>query len=195
MPGSVSGATASRTIEIWQRGDAQRLVRLTEPARLAGVGLLVTHGDTLHLFLPQFPPARRVVGSSRADAFMGTDFAVDDLARIHYADAYTAEIAGTEGELTHLRLTPLEKTGDARLDVWVGADGVIRRLEHVDGRGQVTRRLTMSDVRPEGGVPLAHRLEVVDLLHSRSTVAILQAAAINQGLSEDLFTIASLESP
>jgi outer membrane lipoprotein-sorting protein len=189
------GETASRTIEIWQRGDAQRLVRMTAPSRLKGVGLLVTHGDTLHLFLPQFPPARRVVGSSRADAFMGTDFAVDDLARIRYADAYTATIVGVEGEQTHLQLTPTDKTGDARLEVWVGADGVVRRLDHVDARGQVTRRLTMSDVREEGGVPLAHRLEVQDLLHRRSTVALLQSAAINQGLSEELFTVASLESP
>lgn len=189
------GESASRTIEIWQRGDSQRLVRMTAPSRLRGVGLLVTHGETLHLFLPQFPPARRVVGSSRADAFLGTDFAVDDLARIRYTGAYTAAVAGTEGALTRLTLTPLQKTGDAQILAWVGADGVVRRLDHLDGKGQVTRRLTMSDVREEGGVPLAHRLEVQDLVRGRSTVAVLQSAAINQGLPETLFTVANLESP
>ena len=42
--------------------------------------------------LPQYPPSRRVVGSSRADSFMGTDFAIDDLARLSYAQTYHAEI-------------------------------------------------------------------------------------------------------
>lgn len=189
------GDAAQRTIEIWQRGDAQRMVRMVAPSRLKGIGLLVTHGDTLHLFLPQFPPARRVVGSSRADAFMGTDFAVDDLARIRYADDYSAEVVGVEGELTRLRLTPLVDTGSSAVDAWVGADGVIRRLDHFDKRGNVARRITMDDVRAEGDALLAHRLEVTDLKRSRQTVAILQQAEINRGLSESLFSVTALENP
>lgn len=189
------GEDAQRTIEIWQRGDEQRLVRMVAPSRLKGVGLLVTHGDTLHLFLPQFPPARRVVGSSRADAFMGTDFAVDDLARIRYADDYTAKVSGTEGELTRLRLTPRADTGSAAVDAWVGADGVIRRLDHIDKRGAVTRRIAMDDVRAEGAALLAHRLEVKDLKRSRQTVAVLQEAQINAGLDASLFSVTALENP
>ena len=189
------GEQAGRTIEIWQKGEEKRLVRMAEPTRLKGVGLLVTHGDALHLFLPQYPPARRVVGNKRADAFMGTDFAVDDLARIGFADDYDAEIVGVEEELTRLRLTPRQDTGDAAVDIWVGDDGVIRRLDHIDKRGEVTRRLTMSDVRPEGQTPLAHRMEVVDLKRSRSTVAVLRDAELNQGLSDELFTVSALENP
>lgn len=189
------GEQAGRTIEIWQKGDDKRMVRMVEPTRLKGVGLLVTHGDALHLFLPQYPPARRVVGSKRADAFMGTDFAVDDLARIGFADDYDAEIIGTEGELTRLKLTPRVDTGSASVDIWVGEDGVIRRLDHIDKRGTVTRRLTMDDVRPEGGTLLAHRMEVVDLKRTRSTVALLQSAALDQGLSDELFTVSALENP
>ncbi|MFT5685162.1 MAG: outer membrane lipoprotein-sorting protein [Myxococcota bacterium] len=189
------GEQAGRTIEIWQKGDDKRLVRMVEPTRLKGVGLLVTHGDALHLFLPQYPPARRVVGSKRADAFMGTDFAVDDLARIGFADDYDAEIIGTEAELTRLSLTPRTDTGDASVDIWVGDDGVIRRLEHINKRGEVTRRLTMDDVRLEGETPLAHRMEVVDVKRTRSTVAVLQSAALDQGLSDELFTVSALENP
>ena len=189
------GEQAARTIEIWQKGEDKRLVRMAEPTRLKGVGLLVTHGDALHLFLPQYPPARRVVGNKRADAFMGTDFAVDDLARIGFADDYAAEIVGVEEDLTRLTLTPRLDTGDAAVEIWVGDDGVIRRLDHIDKRGEVTRRLTMSDVRAEGETPLAHRMEVVDLKRSRSTVAVLQAADLNQGLSDELFTVSALENP
>jgi outer membrane lipoprotein-sorting protein len=189
------GEQAGRTIEIWQKGEDKRLVRMAEPTRLKGVGLLVTHGDALHLFLPQYPPARRVVGNKRADAFMGTDFAVDDLARIGFAEDYDAKIVGSEEGLTRLTLTPRMDTGDAAVELWVGEDGVIRRLDHIDKRGDVTRRLTMSEVRMEGETPLAHRMEVIDLKRSRSTVAVLKAATLNQGLSEELFTVSALENP
>ncbi len=189
------GREASRTIEIWQKGDDRRLVRLVAPSRLKGVGLLVTHGDTLHLFLPQYPPARRVVGSSRADAFMGTDFAVDDLARLRFSDDYTAQIRGTEEGLTHLHLTPRTELGSAAVELWVAEDGVARRIDHLDKNGEVTRRLLMSDVRDEGSTPLAHRLEVTDLKRTRSTVAVLQSAALDQGLSDELFTVTALENP
>ena len=76
------GRTNPRTIEIWQKGDERRLVRMVAPARLAGIGLLVSPGEKTHLYLPQYPPARLVVGSKRADAFMGTDFAIEDLSRL-----------------------------------------------------------------------------------------------------------------
>ena len=32
------GRTHERTIEIWQKGDDRRLVRMTAPSRLAGIG-------------------------------------------------------------------------------------------------------------------------------------------------------------
>ena len=98
------GRTHPRTIEIWQKGDDRRLVRMIAPARLSGIGLLVSPGETTHLFLPQYPPARRVVGSKRADAFMGTDFAVEDLSRLTYGDTYSASVVDSSGGLTHLKL-------------------------------------------------------------------------------------------
>lgn len=182
-----------RTLEIWQRGDDQRLVRLTAPQRLAGVGLLVTHGDVLHLFLPAYPPARRVTGSGRGDAFLGTDFALEDLSRLRYASAYSAVVGGTEGDLTRLDLTPNDGKGAVRL--WVGADAVVRRIEHDDRKGRTVRRLELGDIRPVGGVPLAHQLSVTDLVRERKTSAVIRAATVGEGVDEERFTVTWLERP
>ncbi len=182
-----------RTLEIWQRGADERLVRLTAPRRLAGVGLLVTHGDVLHLFLPAYPPARRVTGSGRGDAFLGTDFALEDLSRLRYSDAYTATVGGIEGDLTRLDLTPTDGKGAVRL--WVGADAVVRRIEHDDKKGRTVRRLTLDDVRTVGGVPLAHHLTVTDLLRDRRTEAVIREATVGAGVEAERFTVTWLERP
>lgn len=184
---------AARTIEVWQKGDDRRLVRINAPARLKGVGLLVTPGDVIHLFLPQYPPSRRIVGSKRADAFMGTDFSVDDLSRMSLAAHYDATVEGRDGELTRLKL--VSHDGETTMEVWADTEGVVRRIDHLDRKGQVTRRLVMEDVRPEHGVPLAHRLSVADLVHHRRTVAELRSVQIDTGLSDDLFTVTNLERP
>jgi len=192
------GQTAPRTLAVWQQGDDARLVRLLAPTRLQGTGLLVKGDDTIHLFLPAYPPARRVVGSKRQDSFMGTDFAVEDLARLTYSGRYDCTVAveaeGTDG-LTELALVPHERSKVAALALWVDARHVVRKVEHRDATGEVMRRLTMDDVRLVDGVHLAHKLQVEDLARGRKTVAILREADLGSPLSAELFTVTNLERP
>lgn len=185
----------SRTLEVWQRGDEERLVRLTAPARLAGTGLLVDGEDSLHLFLPAYPPARRVVGSKRQSAFAGTDFAMEDLARLAYAEDYTALVAGEEEGLTRLELSPREAEGEAAVRLWVDGEAVVRKVEHIDKKGRLSRRLLMSEIRVVDGVPLAHRLEVEDLQSGRRTVAEVSSVDLETPLAPELFTVTNLERP
>ena len=189
------GREGERTIEVWQKGDEHRLVRMVAPARLRGVGLLAGPDHSLHLFLPQYPPARRVVGNKRADAFMGTDFAVEDLSRMTYSADYSASVVGVEDGLTHLQLTPYATTGEQTVELWVGDDAVVRRIRHTDARGRASRQLDLSDVRPEGDVLLAHKMVVVDLLRDRRTEATVREVTLDQALSDELFTVTNLERP
>jgi len=192
------GQTAPRTLAVWQQGDDARLVRLLAPTRLQGTSLLVDGDDTVHLFLPAYPPARRVVGSKRQDSFMGTDFAVEDLARLTYSGRYdctvVAEAEGPDG-LTELALVPHERSKVAQLALWVDGKSVVRKVEHRDAEDKVMRRLTMDDVRAVDGVHLAHKLQVEDLARGRKTVAILREADLASPLSAELFTVTNLERP
>ncbi len=189
------GNKSPRTLEIWQKGNDHRLIRMKAPARLAGVGLLVRPSDSLHLFLPAYPPARRVVGSKRSDAFMGTDFAMEDLSRMTWHERFDAEIVATDNDMTHLKLVPLEDTGDAEVHIWVGPgdEAVVRSVEHIDKKGRMTRRLEMNDVRPVNGVPMAHHIAVQDLIRIRTTEAQIQTVEVNQGVSGEMFTVTALE--
>lgn len=189
------GPATVRTLDIWQLGDDQRLVRLTAPPRLAGTGLLVTGDDSLHLFLPAYPPSRKVVGSKRQSAFAGTDFAMEDLARLTYAEDYDATVAGVEDGLTRLELVPKEPEGETRVTLWVGEDAVVRRVEHVDKKGRPDRRLEMGEIKVVDGVPLAHRLVVVDLQSGQRTEALLTAADLRSPVAPEVFTVTNLERP
>jgi len=190
------GKTAAREIEIWQKGTDKRLVRMVSPARLKGVGLLVGAQDMLHLFLPSYPPSRRVIGSKRADAFMGTDFAIEDLSRMTYVGRFDAAVMGTEGPHTRLELTPTG--GDQPTQqIWVASSGVpvVHRIDHLDEGGAVSRRLNMDDFRAVGGTHIAHQMTVLDLARSRSTQAEVVQIEIGTELQDRIFTVTHLERP
>jgi outer membrane lipoprotein-sorting protein len=192
------GREVSRTMEIWQKGGDRRLVRLTDPPRLAGVGLLVGADDVVHLYLPSYDRTRRVIGDQRGDAFMGTDISMEDLARTSFADEYTAELLSEGAERVELMLTPKDPDahGHARSRLTLRtSDQLWTQLEHLDAQGAVLRRVSLSDFRHVDGYSFAHRMEVEDLERARHTIATATEVAFDRGLDDELFTVTSLSRP
>lgn len=187
------GRQNPRTIEVWQKGDDKRLVRMVAPARLAGIGLLVSPGEKTHLFLPQYPPARLVVGSKRADAFMGTDFAIEDLSRLTYSSTYTATLGETDGDLTQLTLSQRVDPGAPKTHLWVDDDAVVKRVVHLDKDGNALRELNLSDVQRVGAALLAHTIEVKDTKKGRTTRARIREISVDADIDDAMFSVTELE--
>jgi len=189
------GNSVSREMEIWQQGDHSRLVRLQQPARLQGVGLLVSQNNNLHLFLPQYPPARRVLNSKRSDSFLGTDFAIDDLARLSYASQYSAEYIGADNRGHHLRLTPLDSSVKETIQLWCDENGNVLTLEHYTDTEIISRRLQFTEYKSVNGVDLAHFVSVEDISKNQRTNATLIRAEVNTTIRSEIFTLSNLENP
>ena len=193
-----TGTSSDRVLEIWQQGSDKRLVRFTAPSRLAGTGLLVPDGDTVYLYLPAYGRARRVVGESRGDAFMGTDFSLDDLSRLSWSDEYTATVESESPSGANLRLSPIDVSAhrDASLRLAVRSlDDMVERIEHLDAAGAATRTLVLSDFKVVSGRPLAHTLVVDDPKNQKRTVATVMRTELDTGLTDDRFTLTALTSP
>jgi len=184
------GAQAQRRLEVWQKGDTQRLVRLTAPARLAGTALLAPGGEELHLYLPAYDRVKRIVGERRGDAFVGTDFTLEDLARITFSDTHDGIVEAT-GDANQLLLTAKDGSGQMRL--WARKDGLLTRIEHLKD-GQVIRRVSMSDFRTVGGHAFAHKVEVKDVERNRTSVAIAQTIEVDTGIEDSVFAVTRLGS-
>ncbi len=192
------GREVSRTMEIWQKGSDKRLVRLTDPPRLAGVGLLVGADDVVHLYLPSYDRTRRVIGDQRGDAFMGTDISMEDLARTSFAEEYTAELVSEGAEQVELMLTPIDPKAHSHAKsrlVLRTADQLWTRLEHLDADGATLRRVELSDFRQVDGYQFAHTMQVDDLERERTTTATATEVAFDSGLDDELFTVTSLSRP
>ncbi len=191
------GAQARRTLEILQKGPKQRLARITSPARLAGVAVLASADGGVHLYLPAYGRVRRVVGQRRGDAFVGTDFTLEDVTRTRFATDYRAAVAGRppSESLTRLKLTPRDSAAHkhAVVMMWVGAGDLVQRLEYLDATGKVIRRVSLSDFRVVDGRRIAHAIDVEDVARARRTSARVTALNLSAGLTDAQFTVSRLQ--
>lgn len=191
------GSEVGRTIRAWQRGSDQRMVKILAPPRLRGTGILAPDADRIYVYLPAYRRVREVTGREGGDAFMGTDFSVNELALVRLAPSHTAAFARSPaaGDVHVLRLTPRDPDDHDYVALRAHvrkADDLIARLDYLDAKDAVYRTITMSDFRTieagEARYTLAHRIEVDDRRAERRTVARLTSAAFDKGLGDGFFT-------
>lgn len=185
------GTAVERTLRVWQRGGDRRMVKFLAPARLRGTGILVPDGSRVFVYLPAYKRVREVTGREGGDAFMGTDFSIDELALVRLAPGHTATLEAEATDTWTLRLvprTPADKEYAALRVTMRKADDLLAGMEYLDAAGAPYRSVALTDVRSVGAYAVAHHFEVRDLRSGRRTTAVASAVTFDQGLAEDFFS-------
>lgn len=190
------GRASRYVMAILSDGEERGLIRVVEPARDAGQAFLID-GDDLWVYNPRLGRSLRLPPSGRNNAFLGSDVSYNDLAGRDLEEDYTAALLPSEpGSLT-LELTPRvgAPTPYGRVMVEVAADHLTpRRIEYYDQRGNVVKRMTLSDYTPAGGRHVPFRMVVEDVTRSGyRTEAVLSEAAFDIALPDGCFTLQALE--
>lgn len=186
-----SGDTTSRHVNIWQKGHAFRMVKLTAPSRLKNVGFLA-RDEQLYLYLPAFGKVRRVAPRQRGESFFGSNFTQDDLTRTRFVQRFTARIKAEDNTQWTLRLDPRKPQDETYHHVVIK----VQKRMHVvtemtfftNAAGPPVRRVIASDFRVEGATPLAYKVVADDLITQSRSTATLSKVRVAAGLSDDFFT-------
>ena len=191
------GAPTVRTLRMWQKGAAQRMVKVLTPPRLRGTGFLRRADAAVFVYLPSFDALRRVAGQDQSKPFMASVFTRGDMARTQLAAHFTATVLEETPERWTLRLDPKapDDTTDHHLVVQ------IRRADHQVAQVQVfekpdgppRRVITATDFRVEKSQTveisqtLAYKIRAEDRQTGAVSVAELGELALDTGLTDDLF--------
>lgn len=194
---SASGAVEERTMTVWQKGEHQRMVKITAPARLRGVGLLATGERQLYVYLPAFGRVRRVAGAQRGEPFMGSNFTQDDFSRTVFSDRFEpTKVKESETHIT-LRLVPKEPGSEPysqlMLEVRKEDHQVSEILFFVPDNASPTRRLTASDFRIVETQSLAYEIVAEDLETKSRSVMSMSEVKVNTGLLDSHFSQRQLQ--
>ena len=202
-------------------GEQKTMAYFSSPSSVKGTAFLAINrpdrAADQWLYLPEFRRARRVGGAARYSGFVGTDFTYHDLDLLaempqwSEADA-TSSLRGEEtlaGVPCHvIELTPVrEDIGYQRIVIWLGRDDLVaRQIELYEqaptagwlglGGGTTpapTRRITQSDVRRVGAIPVPFHAEVQTPAAGSRTVVTFSKVTFDQSLPDELFTQPALE--
>jgi outer membrane lipoprotein-sorting protein len=190
------GNRKERTLRVYQKGADTRMARFLTPADQKGISVLSLPDGSIYLYLPAYQKVKRIASSVKNTAFAGTDFTYEDMEARRYADSYTAELLKTETDCWVLQLTPKPGAsgGWARLLMWVRRDnGVPVIVEYYDAKGRLERRLTSERLEQIGGYWVAREREMHDIAKNHRSRMIVDKAAFDSGLSEEIFTTRYLE--
>ena len=189
---AADGTRKDRTLQLWQRGRDQRMVRFVAPPRLQGVGLLARDDGVIYLYLPAFGKIRRIAGRGRGKSFFGSDFTQDDVSRIRYGDRFNARMTAEESAHWTLRLEPKAPDDEPYHHLVLQVrqrDHLVAAVDCFEAGSDVpVRRIRTSDFRVEKPQPLAYKAEVENTKTGSRSIATLSDVQFDTGLSERFFT-------
>jgi hypothetical protein len=186
----------------WTRGDDDALVRFTAPAKDAGNATLKV-GDDMWIFNPRLNQILKLPASMMAQAWMGSDFSYNDLAKANQVlTEYTHKLIGREQQDGHTVYAVEAVPKPEAATVWgkqvvrIRDDGVLLGEDYFDQDMQLVKSMQTKTVAQLGGRPYP----VVVTMHKAGsadewTQLHFQQGHFNVRIPEALFTKSNLRNP
>ena len=188
-----NGKQEVREATVKQKGTDRRIMRFTSPASQAGIAVLALPDDVMYMYLPAFGKERRISSSVKNQNFAGTDFSYDDMEPKPYAEKYTPELTGTEGDTYVLELIPKGRSDYSRLVVYINKTHYYpERMEYYD-RGNTRIKEATYVFKKVGEYWNPAEIEMKDLKKNHITKMRTSNVAYDTGLTDDDFTVRKLK--
>ena len=187
---SRSGAERVREFEVRVRQDGDVIssyTRFSQPRDVAGTQMvMVDHPestDVQMLYLPAFQTVRTIAGNARRGAFMGSDFAYEDLEISNPSDSNPQLVSETDA-LWIIDTEPSDDSSYSRIRLHVDKSNYLPvRIEFFDQRGDALKVLEVLEQTMSGETVLPTRSRMTNLQRGSSTLLEIVDHQLN--VSED----------
>ncbi len=206
------GGTRTRELEVSEKrypGDERKsIVFFSAPPEVKGTGFLAFNHKgkpaDQWLYLPELQRVRQITANTRNQSFVGTDLTYHDLDLLTEMTSWTENDAasslrgeesvdGVACQVIDLA-AKRDDIGYKKIVLWLGKDDLVpRRLEFYGDDAQPAKRITQSDVRKVGVIPIAFKTKVETPAAGTSTDVVVGDTQFNQHLPDDAFTQSALE--
>jgi outer membrane lipoprotein-sorting protein len=188
-------------MDAWSIGNEMTFIRITSPAKEAGVGSLRIETNMWD-YLPKVERIIKIPPSMMMQPWMGSDFTNDDLVKeSSVVKDYTHELLGKEDidGFNAYKIALIPKP-DAPV-VWGkviayvrASDFVPLREEYYTEKGKLVRVLTFSDIKKmdDRVIPTTWVMQPVDD-PGKHTMLKIEKIVFNQSIPENVFTLENLK--
>jgi outer membrane lipoprotein-sorting protein len=206
------GTERTRDLELSEKrypdDERKSIVFFASPPEVKGTAFLAfTHKGKAAdqwLYLPELERVRTISSSGRNESFVGTDLSFHDLDILTEMTSWTEadaassldddeKIDGVDCHVIELA-TKRDDIKYKRIKLWLGkGDLVPRKIELYDDDKEPTKRITQTDIKNVGAIPVAYKTKVETPAKGSSTDVTVLETKFNQKLADDRFTQKALE--
>ena len=177
---------------IIQKGRDRKLFRYTYPKSDEGIATLSLPNGEIYLYLPMFKKPKKI--TNLADSGMNnSDFSTEDMVVQLFAEDYNAKILETTAAVYVLDLN--SKNGDKEYNhVIVHVNKKFyypEKFEYYDKKGNLEKLSTSTYIKI-AGCWVADEVTMENVQKKHKTTIVMTDIKINQGLSDDEFTLEKL---
>ena len=187
-----SGKEKVKKATILQKGRDRKLFRYTYPKSDEGIATLSLPNGEIYVYLPMFKKPKKI--TNLADSGLNnSDFSTDDMVVQLYAEDYNAKILETNGTAFVLDLN--SKSDDEaynHLIIHVNKKYYYpEKIEYYDKKGKL-EKVSTSAYKKISGCWVTNEVTMEDVKKKHKTTIVMTDIKINQGLSDDEFTLEKL---
>jgi len=186
-----NGDTKNREVQMYQKGNNKRLVKVISPADQKGIGFLSLPDDIMYVYLPAYKKTRRIAAHVKNQKFVGTDFTYEDLEAKNYSDKWNPKILKEEKDFYVLELTP--KLGIvseySKMNLYVRkSDFFPIKAEHFNKKGEMIKIMEVTRTERIKDYIIPKNYLMQDLRSGNKTEMAMEEVKLDTGLGDDIFT-------
>ncbi len=188
--------TTTMTMTFWSSGRDRMLVRIDDPARLAGMATLKV-ADNVWYYMPRTDRIVKVGSSMLGDSWMGSHFTNDDLVRetqlyVHYECAARTD----EADAAVVTLVPLRNAPVVwgRIVMRIRkADAIPVSAQYFSEKGQLKRTMTFDRVQKMDGRLVPTRMTLTLPGKNESTEVTYDKIRFDVAIPDRIFSLRGLK--
>jgi len=149
-------------------------IRFAKPADIKGLAIVIKGSNEIYVKLPGSKKVRRVASHARKQGFQGTDFSLDDLSMLTFANDFDPKFLETSGE--HIVMELKRKEGSTvpytKLVVKIPKKTlIIDEIDYYDDADRKIKNQKRGDVyKAVGGHDTYRSVRMTDLTREHTTV-------------------------
>jgi outer membrane lipoprotein-sorting protein len=186
-----NGDVKKRQVQMYQKGNNKRLVKVLAPADQKGIGFLSLPDDIIYVYLPAYKKTRRIAAHVKNQKFVGTDFTYEDLEAKNYSDKWASQSIKNEKELYMLELIPKPNVVSeyARVNLYVRkGDYFPIKAEYFNKRGEMIKIMEIPKTEKIKEYLMPKTYLMRDLRSGNKTEMVMKEIKLDTGLGDDIFT-------
>ncbi len=191
-------------MEAWSKGEEKSLIRLTAPAKDAGMITLMVD-DNIWNYLPKVDRTMKLPAAMMSGAWMGSHFTNDDLVRSStYEDDFTSTLVSGPDLGGGLPVTP-EYVIDSipkpdapvvwgKVRITLSGDRIPTKIEYFEEDGALVRTMSFTELEDVGGrmTPMVMTLQPADKPDEFTKIT-YKSLELDVQIEDSVFTLQSLK--